>query len=129
MMIHWFSTPHKNTVTVEDILKVIMNLQQNTVRTLDIHGACLSPAKTRQHHAHPLKSKQVVHPLINTITKNSSLFHHPGKKVTCKKTLRETRNILVLTTFTSWASDYPFIIVRFDNSRCFLWTKTNNESR
>lgn len=44
------------------------NLPQNTVSTLDIHEACLSPAKTRQHHAHLLQSKQVVH--LNAITRS-----------------------------------------------------------
>lgn len=36
------------------VINVMLNLPENTVHTLDIHGACLPPAKTRQHHAHPL---------------------------------------------------------------------------
>ena len=36
------------------IINAMLNLPENTVHTLDIHGACLPPAKTRQHHAHPL---------------------------------------------------------------------------
>ena len=33
----------------------LKQLPQNTVSRRGIHKACLSPAKTRLHHAHPLK--------------------------------------------------------------------------
>ena len=66
---------------------MILNLPQNTVSTLDIHEACLSPAKTRQHHAHPLQSKEV-----NAITKVLACFHQIAKNLAIKDTLRLKRD-------------------------------------
>jgi hypothetical protein len=112
------NSPKNTAITVKKLLNPIINLPQNTVHTRDIREVCLSPAKTRQHHVHPLQSKQVVH-LLNAITKILA-FHFLQKKFALNNTLRETKNTLKLTAFTTWASNYPFIIVGFDNSRCFL---------
>jgi len=75
------NSPQKYYATVLDILDIIVNLQQNTVRTQGIHVACLSPAKTRQHHAHPLQSKQVVHPLVNTTTRIQAFLIIMGRNL------------------------------------------------
>lgn len=81
-----------------------LHLPQSIESTLGIHVACLSPAKTRQHHAHPLwikKEKKLWY--IHGVHEILLIFCNPKP-----------------TAFTTRASNYSLVIVWLDNSRCVL---------
>jgi len=54
------------------------------------------------------------------------VFFSSDYEKACTQIHRERQR--TLTTFISWASNYPSVIVRFNNSRCFLPKQTTEKS-